>query len=124
MQKFLNLYRIVVLIASGGAELTAGYLMSFYPETFFEQPDEQLISLAGSFAVGATTMGIYSFMLLFLKERQAQLAGFAVLALYHAGIGITQAICGGGGYTALAFHGWLCVSLVGLMVWKWGVVEA
>lgn len=119
MHKALNIYRIIVLIASGGAELAAGYLMSFHPETFFDNPGEQLISLAGSFAVGATTMGIYSFMLLFLKERQAQLAGFAVLALYHAGIGITQAICGGGGYTALAFHGWLTVSLVGLIVWAW-----
>ncbi len=103
---------------SGGAELAAGYLMSFNPETFFENPSDDIISLAGSFAVGATTMGIYSFMLIFLKQRQTQLTGFTVLALYHAGIGITQIICGGGGATALAFHGWLTLSLVGLMVWK------
>ncbi len=117
MQKALNIYRIIVLLASAGAELAAGYLMAFKPETFFENPSSDIISLAGSFAVGATTIGIYSIMLLFLKERQAQLAGITILALYHAGIGITQTICGSVGIEATLFHGWLTVSLIGLAVW-------
>jgi hypothetical protein len=117
VKKALNIYRIFVLIASGGAELAAGYLMAFKPETFFDNPSDDIISLAGSFAVGATTMGIYSIMLLFLRQRQAQLSGFAVLALYHAGIGITQTICGSAGIEATIFHGWLTLSLVGLMVY-------
>ncbi|CAN5156095.1 hypothetical protein BH09BAC1_BH09BAC1_03440 [soil metagenome] len=117
MQKALNIYRIIVLLASAGAELAAGYLMSFKPETFFDNPSSDIISLAGSFAVGATTIGIYSLMLLFLRQKQAQLAGFTVLALYHAGIGITQTICGSAGIEATLFHGWLTLSLLGLMVW-------
>lgn len=117
VKKALNIYRIFVLIASGGAELAAGYLMAFKPETFFDNPSDDIVSLAGSFAVGATTMGIYSIMLLFLRQRQAQLSGFAVLVLYHAGIGITQTICGSAGIEATIFHGWLTLSLIGLTVY-------
>lgn len=116
MQKALNIYRIIVLLASTGAELAAGYLMAFKPETFFDNPNADVVDLAKSFAVGATVVGIYSLMLVFLKHRQAMLSGFAVLALYHLGIGITQTLSGAG-IKATLFHGWLTVSLVGLGVW-------
>lgn len=104
------------MLASAGAELAAGYLMAFRPETFFEEPGQQIISLAGSFSVGAFTIGIYSILLLFFRQRQTQVLGFITLILYHLGIAITQAVCGSSGIEAQLFHGWLVLSFIFLII--------
>lgn len=116
MRKFISIYRVIVLLASAGAELAAGYLMAFKPQTFFDEPGEQLISLAGSFSVGAFTIGILSILLIFMKQRQTQVLGLVTLILYHLGIGITQAVCGSSGIEAQIFHGWLVISFILVLI--------
>lgn len=112
MAKFNKWYYYLALTASAAAELSAGALMAFKPDVFFEDVTWQIIQLAGSFSVGAFTIGILSVVLMFYRKPAALVVGFTVLALYHAGIGIDQAVCGDEGPAAYIFHGILACSFV------------
>jgi xanthosine utilization system XapX-like protein len=82
----------IILVVHGLTEISAGIIMMFFPQVFFDSLSEDIINLSRSFGVGALTVGILSFILLKFRHPSALKVGLITLILFQTGITILQII--------------------------------
>lgn len=118
MARFTNIYRIIILLISGLVEIPVGSLELFKPQTFNKVLTPELIQLSHAFGIGAFSIGLLSMVLVRTKSVEATKIGLMVLAFYHLGIGITQGVMNNDGpmVPAIAFHGFLVLSMVFVLI--------
>ena len=112
MEKFVTIYRTIVLLIGGLVELSVAVIMAFKPDVFLKELTGEETRLAHSFGVGALAIGLLSLLLIRFRSKEVSIAGLSVLAIYHAGIGIVQHEM----IAAICFHSWLVLSFVFLLV--------